>query len=355
MNLPPYASRELIFERLSIIFPEGTPHRQYVIREMAASAIFSFIYFGAVEGNNEYIGPIHVYRMTAEQAKKTKYSDRITCLKLSKTKNFDLTGNRWYADNSREPIRDETLREGLVYLGAVLELKGIATTSSKPRYYLQKDFTELFNPSIKGKSLQNAIELWQKKYLSPNAIARMRLANHTANASQDVYIQLYSGETRRISPGPSSIISKQVIESFGPLFLINPALLWLSVSDDKVKDEALAKAIGLDIKADKNLPDIILVDLGPNEPIIVFVEVVATDGAISVRRQEALYEITDSAGFLRSQIVFLTAYADRQSSGFKKTVKDLAWNSFVWFASEPNCIVNWKNGVIKLSEWYKFQ
>ena len=86
---------------------------------------------------------------------------------------------------------------------------------------------------------------------------------------------------------------------------------------------------GLKIEADvKTFPDLILADLAPKEPLIVFVEVVATDGAITPRRLEAIYEITDSAGFDRKQVAFLTAYQDRNSAGFKKTVAQLAWGTF---------------------------
>lgn len=61
----------------------------------------------------------------------------------------------------------------------------------------------------------------------------------------------------------------------------------------------------------------------------------ATDGAITDRRREAIYALTDAAGFDRKQIAFLTAYQDRKSAGFKKTVAQLAWGSFAWFVSEP--------------------
>jgi hypothetical protein len=78
--------------------------------------------------------------------------------------------------------------------------------------------------------------------------------------------------------------------------------------------------------------------------MIVFVEVVATDGAITPRRQEAIFILTDAAGFKRSQIAFLTAYRDREGAGFKKTVAQLAWNSFAWFVSEPHNIVALRSG-----------
>ena len=81
----------------------------------------------------------------------------------------------------------------------------------------------------------------------------------------------------------------------------------------------------------------------------MFVEVVATDGAVSSRRQEAMYAITDAAGFKRSQVAFVTAYQDRESTGFKKTIAGLAWNSFVWFVSEPENIVVFRDGGTNLA------
>lgn len=92
------------------------------------------------------------------------------------------------------------------------------------------------------------------------------------------------------------------------------------------------------------LPDIILADLGPAGPLIVFTEVVATDGAVTARRQEALLALTDEAGFSRGQVAFFTAYQDRESAGLRKTVSGLAWGSFAWFVSEPDSIVILRDG-----------
>ena len=47
---------------------------------------------------------------------------------------------------------------------------------------------------------------------------------------------------------------------FAKRFLIEPAVLWLSESGNKVvlRDDKIANAIGIKIEADKNLPDRIL-------------------------------------------------------------------------------------------------
>jgi hypothetical protein len=76
-----------------------------------------------------------------------------------------------------------------------------------------------------------------------------------------------------------------VIEVFAPRFLQKPAMLFVGESGNKVvaRDDNLARAIGLNIQADKNLPDTILIDLGPAHPLLLFVEAMATDGRVTPR------------------------------------------------------------------------
>jgi BsuBI/PstI restriction endonuclease domain/BsuBI/PstI restriction endonuclease HTH domain len=350
--LPPYVSRDFIAERLPTIFPEGTPNRNYCIRELAASTIFTMLYVGAVEGNNTYAAPVHVYRMTEEQSILNDDGDRLGYGSGVVKKGFTPLGKRWYADNTREPIRDETLREGLVRIGAVQSLM-IDTTSSKPRYFLQRKFSELFDPVLTGIQLAAVISEWQEKNLSKSALTRISLANQQSKSSDEkVWITFPNKTTRAITPGASAEISKAVIEVFSKEFLGEPVVLWLSTSSDKVvaNDEKLAASIGIKIQADKYLPDIILVDLKPDDPLIVFVEVVATDGPITEHRQKMFYEITDEAKFKRSQVAFVTAYLDRNSPGFKKTMGNLAWNSYAWFVSEPDKIIVFKDGAEHLAK-----
>jgi hypothetical protein len=285
--------------------------------------------------------------MTAEQAAKADDADRDAYASAVLSKSGQFAGARWYADNTREPIRDETLRDGLVAVGAMLRREDLPTTSGLPRYSLKADFAALFDPTLQGEELETEIGAFQSTHLSKSALARVTIMRAGATAAKaGVLVRFPNGETRQLAPGASSFIAQEVIEVFALRFLAEPAVLWLSESGNKVvlRDDRIAHAIGLWIQSDKDLPDLILADLGPNEPLIVFVEVVATDGAITPRRQEALYAVTDAAGFDRAQIAFLTAYQDRQSAGFKKTVTQLAWNSFAWFASEPDHIVTLNGG-----------
>ena len=120
-----------------------------------------------------------------------------------------------------------------------------------------------------------------------------------------------------------------------------PAVLFVSESGNKVvaRDDQLARKVGLNIEAHKNLPDVILVDLGPTHPLLVFVEAVATDGPVNDRRRRALEELATQAGFPAEHVAFVTAYLDRSGPAFKKTVDALAWGSYAWFVSEPDGLV----------------
>ena len=342
MTLPALTSVSDIHERLPVIFPSGTTNRNYVTREIAAKTVFVMMYIGAMEGSDHWIRSDQVTRMTDAQATSTSVADRETWREESLRPASGSIEGRWYAVNTREPIRDETLREGLVRIGAVIEREGIPTTSPLPRYALTRDFSSLFDPGLYGDALETAISSWQKSNLSTGALARIEIMRQGAVSSEGrILVTLPSGETRQMQPGPSSVISKAVIEEFAPRFLEMPGVIWLSESRAQVvaRDDELAQAIGLTIDPQRNLPDLILVDLGPSEPLLVFVEVVATAGPVSVSRQAALWEIAEEAGFNEKQVIYMTAFEDRDTAAFRSSVSQLAWRSFAWFMSEPEHII----------------
>jgi hypothetical protein len=339
---PPLLDVAEIHRRLLQIFPEGTPQRNYCTREMAARTVFVMLYVGSVEGSGMWMGPKHVYRMGTGQAALRSDADRETYIAAVEKRGSQLPIDRWFQDNTREPIRDETLRDGLVRIGAVVTRPGLATTSSKGRYALQAAFASLFDPALEDEPLATAIVAWQDRYLSQGALARVRLQQRSASAAQSrVLVRLPNGETRQMEAGPSSVITKAVVEIFAPRFLEDAAVLWISESGNKViqRDDELAQALGLKIETDKLLPDTILVDLAPAEPLIVFVEAVATAGEISDARRGAFLELVEGGGYKASQVTFVSAFQDRHSSAFRRAFPNLAWGSFAWCLTEPERII----------------
>jgi len=329
--------------RLESIFPEGITNRNYVTRDMAAKTIFVMLYVDAIEGNDIWIRPDQITKMTDIQALISDKALREEWGMNSTKPSKDAIQDRWYAQNTREPIRDETLRQGLVENGAVIERQGLATTSPRGRYALSSAFAKLFSSEVSEDELLSHIEKWQGKYLSTSAMARLKLMKRASldSESKKIITTFPNGETRLLAPGPSSVISKAVIEEFAPMFLIHPAVLWLSESASKEdrRDSELANSLGIKIKADKFLPDIIMVDIGTDDPLFVFIEVVASDGPVTEKRREALLKLIIDAGFKESQATFVTAYADREKQPFRKTFSTLAWQSFAWNMSEPDRII----------------
>lgn len=338
--LPPLLDRAEVARRLRLIFPEGTPERDKCVRDAAAATVAAFLYIGAVEGADIWLNPVHVVRLgdtrmlfNADPTSRADYA-----------KAPRATGERWYQDNSREQVRDEVIRQGLIPNGAVIERSGVPTTSSKPRYALAAPFAALFDPALQGEALTRAAKGWADATLNPMALARIvSLRGSTDRDGADILVRFPNGETRLLAPGPSSRIAQSVVEQFAPRFLTDPVVLWLSESAAKVaaRDEGWIKRLRLRITPDRTLPDIILLDRGHSaaDLKLVFVEVVATDGPVTEQRAQAFLDIAAEGGFDPSRVACVTAFLDRDRAEVKKALPSLAWGSHVWFASEPERLV----------------
>jgi len=350
-SLPPVIPVSTLAGWLPEIFGEGTANRNYVIREMAAKTLFVMLYVGAVEGAGRCLRPDQVTKMTDRQAAKTDARSREKWARdsVAPGRMRNVPG-RWYAPNTREPIRDETLRSGLVSLGAITDRRDLPTTSARPRYAVAREFADLLIQLFAG-AVESAtlIGQWQARHLTPAALSRISLLREgtvRSKSSQRVRITFPNGETRLMLPGPSTIISRAVVEGFSRRFLREPGVIFLSESGHKVveRDEALANSIGLRLDYSRNLPDIILADVCLDAPKVVFAEVVATDGAITEQRKQALLRIAEDAGYQPSNIFFVSAFLDRSTPAFRKLVSEIAWSTFAWFVAEPDKLLAFREG-----------
>lgn len=340
MNLPPLLPISEIQKRLLAIFPEGLEHRKYLTRDMAARTVFVFLYGAMIEGGERRLRPSHVYRFTHDQAEATSDEERVLWASLAGKNGYKPIGERWYADNTREPIRDETIRTGLLDIGAVGKLESGSTTASTPIYFLRSDFVALFDPAHTEETFKSACEAWQTRHLSVAARARVRIISAGRTKREfEVAVTCPDGTVVKLGAGLSSQISKAVVEEFAPSFMASPVLLWLSESGNKARhsDVSTASALGLNINVSKVLPDIILANLGTSgaDTYLVFIEVVATDGPMHELRKTQLLTYVEESGFPTEQCYFGTAFEDRSSGAFRKALPTLAWGTFGWFRSEP--------------------
>ncbi len=328
-----------IQRRLHIIFPEGISDRNFLVREMAARTVFVMLYVDAIEDQDIWIGPKQITRMTDAVACKQGDSERVAYFAGTKKRGYKPEGEPWYQDNTREPIRDETLRQGFIEKGAVVVRQGLATTSSLGRYALRKSFAKLF--LIDRDLFENAANAWSEHYLSPAELARTRIMNARQSDDESVEVQLPGGGARVLSAGASSALAKAVVEEFATRHLITPAVLWISESSTKVilEDDELMKSIGLTIDQQTLLPDIVLADLGRENILIVFVEVVATDGPITEARKGELRSLAKNAGYPEENIAFVSAFEHRNSGPLKKRFSGIAVDTLIWCMAEPDLLI----------------
>ncbi len=343
MSLP---SRALCQERLGLIFPEALPQRGRLTNQLAASAAFVCLYVGAVEGERK-VRPSTVLWMCDEAARRTGEQERHQWYEAALRgkrqlaellATWGITHRPWYADNTREPLRDETFR-AWARLGAILRDETVPTTSARPQWSLAGDFAALFDPQLEGDELLERIDDWEDDHLGAVGRARIAVARQLAGPGEQVVVRLPGGQTRTLAPGGSSLILKGVIEELAPRLLDQPAVLFISESRQHldVIDAELLRELQIEADVARLLPDALLFDAGPGS--FWFVEAVLTNGAIDEGRKAALAAWAHEQGIQEGRCRYVTAFASRAMAPFKRLVPSLAWGTHVWFLDEPDKIV----------------
>ena len=335
----PLPNIEAVRERLRVIFAEGISDRNYLIREMAARTVFVMLYIDAIEGEDVWLAPKQIIRMCDEQAAQQDEQNRVQYRIDSMRGGYRPPGASWYQDNTREPIRDETIRQGFIAKGAVITREGLPTTSSKGRYALKQDFARLF--IVADSDFATESEEWRSFNLSTAELARVRIMGERQTATGAIEVNIPGGGSRTMTAGPSSVITKAVVEEFATRHLNQPAVLWISESGNKViaQDDVLMRDIGLPIDQRRLLPDIVLADLGRDSILIVFVEVVATDGPITEARKSELIEMISSAGYSLENVAFVSAFEQRGAPPLKARLSGIAVDSLIWCMAEPDLLI----------------
>lgn len=341
--LPPLPTLDEMRERLNAIFPDNFPDRRILTGDMAVRMLFVALYGGFTNARGRYFRPSTVIRFSLDQASLTDDIDRMAWLSTCQTPGHEPLGKQWYADNTREPLRDDLIRNRALPIGLIVKREGVAPTSPAPIYALADDFACLLSPLLQGKTLSNAIIAWQETALNPMTLKRMRLLARGVTEKQgQVSVKLPStNKVLRLAAGEASIITRDVCEDLAPRIMKLPIVVHVSISDQKTFPELAGEAAAYDLvlNPSSELPDVVMVDVGSNEGKVAFVEVVHSDGPITELRKEALLKIAAEAGIPPGRVLLITAFEDRSSGAFRKRISELAIGSQVWFRSEPDFLL----------------
>ncbi|WP_082835156.1 BsuBI/PstI family type II restriction endonuclease [Brachybacterium sp. sponge] len=340
---------ELAEERLGWIFPR-TAFDTTLSGPIAAWAVASLIYMDAVAPADEdppaWARPTtilwqqqNVLDGRTEQADREEW--RTAALRGRKAYedllvDWELEISPRYRENSRETLRDEVFKEWLS-LNVMRQRPGLSTTSNLPRWALEGHFADLFDPTLEGDELTEAIGRWTDDYLDAGARLRAHRGRESASSEYAVTVSLPDGQQRTLEHGQSSEILKGVIEEWAPRKLVDPVVLTISEPGDKVYvgDQRTLAVLGVQIDVASLLPDAVLVELGTKPAEFWIVEAVYSDGPIHERRKAELLEWAAEQRINPDSCRFLTAFSSRNASPAKRRLKDIAAGTFVWYLDEP--------------------
>lgn len=152
---------------------------------------------------------------------------------------------------------------------------------------------------------------------------------------QKVPVILPSGKQLEFSAGQHNLLQKLIIEEFLPRYGQNCHVLYVGDTAKKMLhlDKDTLKALNFFELAHDQLPDIVAYDSKKNW--LYLIEAVHSSGPISEIRMLELKKLTHEC---KADIIFFTAFLNRNE--FRKWVADIAWESEVWIADNPDHLIH---------------
>jgi hypothetical protein len=148
-------------------------------------------------------------------------------------------------------------------------------------------------------------------------------------------VTLPSGKKLRFSKGEHNDLQKAIIEDFLPRFGFGAEVLYVGDTSDKylhLDFERLSK-LGFVQLSHEELPDIIA--YSQKKKWLFLIEAVHTSGPISETRLIQLQRMTKDC---KADVVYVTAFLNRAK--FRQYVADIAWETEVWIADNPDHMVH---------------
>lgn len=150
-----------------------------------------------------------------------------------------------------------------------------------------------------------------------------------------VPITLPSGIKLEFGLGEHNLLQKAIIEEFLPRFGYGARVIYVGDAEDKFLhyDQSEASRIGLSKLAHAELPDVVA--FSQQKTWLFLIEAVHSSGPISAERMIVLQPFVENCS---APIVYVTAFLDRAT--FRKFLPDIAWETEVWIASEPDHMIH---------------
>ena len=145
----------------------------------------------------------------------------------------------------------------------------------------------------------------------------------------------FEGKEIKLSAGKHNEVQAAVIEQFGPRFASGAKVLYLGDTSNKDLhlDKQGLERIGILITEHSKLPDVVIYD--EEREWLFLIEVVTSHGPVSPKR---MLELEDFLKDSKVGRIYVTAFPNK--SEFKKHINDIAWETEVWIAENPDHMIH---------------
>lgn len=238
--------------------------------------------------------------------------------------------DRGYQENSRETIRDCTLKPWVD--AAIMEAKpGIATNDKNNGYRFTAEFAALVR--------KYGTEEWEDAlhaYRETHDAYKTRLKQ--IKAIDKGYPVTYAGTTFHLKSSKHNKLQKLILDEFAPRFASGAKLLYIGDATDRTLtiDKKEMERLGIHVFDDISvLPDIVLYD--EKNDRILFVEAYSSTGEFTLERVRKILSLCKTD----SEIAFVTAF--EKTRKMLSVYPKIAWDTDIWVAEDATHMTH-KNG-----------
>lgn len=234
-----------------------------------------------------------------------------------------------YAPNTRETFRRQVLHQ---FTQACItdynpDIPDLPVNSPRAHYAISQAALKVICTYGKDSWIQACTEFTA-------SVGKLKLKYEKARSMQLIPVVI-EGKKFELSVGAHNELQAAVINEFAPRF--SPGAHVLYIGDTAKKDlfvdhETLTK-IGIPITEHSKLPDIVLFD--KLREWLFLIEVVTSHGPVSPKRILEMEEFLKDCPIGK---VYVTAFPDK--SEFKKHIVDIAWETEVWVAENPDHMIH---------------
>lgn len=242
-----------------------------------------------------------------------------------------------YMPNSRETIRRQTLHqfEQARIIDRNRDNQARATNSGDNNYSLNEPIIEILREFPNGQWLQK-IDQYKAELHNLQELYRRTLD------LQKIPVKLPDGQEIKLSPGKHNQLHADIIHEFCPRFIgEGGSVLYIGDTASSraeggklmILDAAALESLGVPPMSHDKLPDVVVYD--EKREWLFLIEAVTSHGPVSPKRW---IELENALSGCKIGRVYVTAFPN--TAQFRKNAADIAWETEVWIADNPDHMIH---------------